>query len=251
MMQVSNSTLAGARQSADPADAANDVLPWQDALAVVQDFLLARFSRRPIRIYEAGGGSLSYLPAQLLETAEVTAVDIDVDQLKKNSYARTKICGDIQVKEFPPGSFDLIVCNYVIEHLDRPGQAIDRFFSALEPGGLLFIAAPNPRSFTPHWFHVLYYRLLLGNKNAGRPGNAPFPIVYHPLASPARLIEYCKRGGYRVAYFREFESVQLGNLRQRHPALSKILNALLRGVEIVSRRNIRCGDFHIVLERPA
>jgi len=256
-MQTSNSVLVGARQSVR-ADAVNDVLPWQQALAIVQDFLLARLSHKAIQIYEAGGGSLSYLPAQLLETADVTAVDIDEAQLQKNSYAQTKICGDIQVKEFPPRSFDLIACNFVIEHLDRPDQAISRFFGALEPGGLLFIAAPNPRSFTgfvtkhtPHWFHVLCYRYLLGNKNAGRPGNAPFPVVYHPIASPAALIAFCKRVGYRVVYFRKFESAQLGNLRERSPAVSKVLNALLRTVEIVSRRNVRCGDFHIVLERPA
>ena len=258
MMQISNSTLAGARQSAVPTDAVNDVMPWQEASAAVQGFLLTRFARKPIRIYEAGGGSLSYLPVALLETADVTVVDIDDAQLQKNSYAKTKIRGDIQVKEFRPDSFDLVVCNYVIEHIDRPDQAITRFLSALKPGGLLFIAAPNPRSFTgfvtkytPHWFHVLYYRLLLGSKNAGRSGNPPFRIVYHPLASPPELIAFCKRQGARVVYFRQFESVQLGNLRQRHPAMARILNALLRGVEIVSRRNIRCGDFHIVLERPA
>lgn len=257
MMQTSNSILAGARQSAAPAGQVNDILPWQQALAIVQDFLLTRLSRKSIQIYEAGGGSLSYLPAQLLATAEVTAVDIDEAQLQKNSYAKTKICADIQVKDFPPRSFDLIACNFVIEHLDRPDLAINRFFAALKPGGLLFMAAPNPRSFTgfvtkltPHWFHVLCYRYLLGNKNAGRPGNAPFPIVYHPIASPAHLIDFCKRAGYRVVYFRKFESAQLGNLRERSPAISKILNALLRTVEIASRRNVRCGDFHIVLERP-
>ncbi len=258
MTQISDSTLVGVRQSTVRADAISDVLPWQQALALVQDFLLARFSGKTIQIYEAGGGSLSYLPAQLLETADVTAVDIDDAQLQKNSYAKTKIRGDIQVTEFPPRSFDLVACNFVIEHLDRPDLAINRFFTALKPGGLVFIAAPNPRSFTgfvtkytPHWFHVLCYRLLLGNKNAGQPGHAPFPVVYHPVASPARLIEFCKRGGYRVVYFREFESAQLGNLRDRSPATSRILSALLRGLEIVLRRNVRCGDFHIVLERPA
>jgi 2-polyprenyl-3-methyl-5-hydroxy-6-metoxy-1,4-benzoquinol methylase len=233
-------------------------LPARTAMTVVQNLLRNRFAGRTIRIYEAGGGSISYLPPEMLRSADVTVVDLDATQIATNRYARSKICGDIQVQEFPEASFDLIVCYNVIEHIERPDRAIQRFLDALAPGGWAFIAAPNPRSFsglatryTPHWFHVWFYRNVLGHKNAGLPGNAPFPIVYHPLVSPQALIRFCKASGYTVAYFQEFESSHLGALRQRRPVVAKILNAFIRALEIVSRQNLRRGDFHIVLEKPA
>jgi SAM-dependent methyltransferase len=252
-------------QSSNLAEIQNALVepqPFEDglapALAVVQNLLRDRFSGRTIRIYEAGGGSTSYLPPDLLRSADITMVDIDDTQLQNNRYARSKICGDIQVQRFPLASFDLVVCYNVIEHIERPDRAINNFLEALAPGGLTFIAAPNPHSFsglatryTPHWFHVWFYRAILGCKDAGRPGNPPFPVVYHPLVSPHRLIEFCKSRGCRILYFREFESSHLSTMRQKRPAVARILNAAIRALEIVSRRNLRSGDFHIVIEKPA
>ena len=228
------------------------------ALAIVQNLLRERFAGRTIRIYEAGGGATSYLPPDLLRGADITIVDIDDTQLQKNKYARSKICGDIQVQQFPSATFDLVVCYNVIEHIERPDRAIDHFLEALAPGGLTFIAAPNPHSFsglatryTPHWFHVWFYRAVLRSKDAGRPGSFPFPVVYHPLVSPQRLIEFCKSRGCRVLYFREFESSHLSTLRKKQPAVARALNALIRALEIVLRRKLSSGDYHIVIEKPA
>jgi len=236
----------------------DEVVPAHRALAIVQNLLLSRFGHNKVRIYEAGGGSLSYLPPDLLGRADITVVDIDGVQLQRNQYANSKIRGDIQVQQFPSASFDLIVCYNVIEHLDRPDKAIGNFFHALAPAGVAFIAAPNPHSLSgfvtrcsPHWFHVLFYRIVHGNKNAGQPGNPPFPTVYHPIVSPQALIEFCKRTGFRVLYFGDFESTHLDTLRQRHPSIAKIVIALVRALEIVSRKDLRRGDFHILLEKPA
>jgi SAM-dependent methyltransferase len=251
-----NPHLAEMQNASLKAEAFNSGL--MSVLAIVQDFLRDRFAGRAIRIYEAGGGSTSYLPPELLRSADITIVDIDDTQLRNNQYARSKICGDIQVQRFPPGSFDLIVCYNVIEHIERPDKAIDNFLEALAPGGLTFIAAPNPHSFsglvtryTPHWFHVWFYRAVLGNKDAGRPGNPPFPVVYHPLVSPHRLIEFCKSRGCKILYFREFESSHLSILREKRPTTAGLLNAFMGALELISRRKLRSGDFHIVIEKVA
>jgi SAM-dependent methyltransferase len=253
---VPSSNLAEIQNALAEPQSSGDGL--ESALASVQDLLRDRFSGRTIRIYEAGGGSTSYLPPDLLRSADITIVDIDDTQLRNNRYARSKICGDIQAQRFPAESFDLVVCYNVIEHIERPDRAIDNFLEALAPGGLTFIAAPNPLSFsglatryTPHWFHVWFYRIALGCKDAGRPGNPPFPVVYHPLVSPHRLIEFCKSRGCRILYFREFEASHIGRLRQNRPLLAGILNAIIRTLEVVSRRNLRSGDFHIVIEKAA
>ena len=106
-----------------------------DTLTVLCKLLKDRFGSKAIRLYEAGGGSSSWLPNELSERASIVVVDIDETQIQNNTYAHQKILGDIQSTAFPPNSFELIVCYNVIEHLPRPDDAIRLFQSALVPGG--------------------------------------------------------------------------------------------------------------------
>src|ERR1039458_7562888 len=96
------------------------------SLQEVQSILANRFSMKAVRIYEAGGGSASWAPPAIRSGSHTTVVDIDETQLKNNDYADVKIMGDIQTQEFPSGTFDLVICYNVIEHLDAPDKAIAR-----------------------------------------------------------------------------------------------------------------------------
>ena len=225
----------------------------------MQSILANRFSTKTVRIYEAGGGSASWAPPAIRSGSHTTVVDIDETQLKNNNYANVKILGDIQTQEFPSGTFDLVICYNVIEHLDAPDKAIAQFYQALTPGGVLFIGAPNPGSFsgwvtkmTPHWFHVMYYRHVLGYKSAGQPGSVPFPAVFHRVINPPVLIEYCGSLGFKVVYFTEYKGMIYENMDQRSPFLGKILSmaVTVANALILWRKDLRNGDYHIVLEKP-
>ena len=109
------------------ATQAPDAMSPQLALSKVQALLVDRCRGKSVRIYEAGGGSISYIPLSSLDNPKVTVVDIDETQLRNNKYAHVKIQGDIQTYEFPASSFDLIVCYNVIEHLRFVDQAIRQF----------------------------------------------------------------------------------------------------------------------------
>ncbi len=147
-----------------------------------------------LSIYEAGGGSTSFLPLDVLRRAHVTVVDIDADQIRNNDYAQETILGDIQIHRFAPGSFDLVICYNVIEHLADVEAALLGFCESLKQGGLMLIGAPNPKSlsgvvtrYSPHWFHVWFYRYVRGEKQAGQPGQPPFPTFFHPLVTLSNL----------------------------------------------------------------
>lgn len=239
------------RSSVTPATA-------QSSLHAVQELLSNKFSGKSIRIYEAGGGSASFLPS-ILKFGTVTVLDIDDIQLQKNSYADHKVLGDVQTHAFPDNSFDLIICYNVIEHLDAPARAFDLFFKALAPGGLLFIGAPNPSSFsgwvvkiTPHWFHVWYYRFVFGYKAAGQPGNMPFRTVYHSLVTPRRLINHCRNLGFRTVYFQEYQGDLIRRLSEQRPFLGTLLGTVVTTLNALTlwRRDLRNGDFHLILEKP-
>jgi hypothetical protein len=75
---------------------------YRSSLQAVHALLKARLTRNKTRIYEAGGGSTSFIQLDFLEDPCITVVDIDEVQLKNNSYADKKILGDIQTHAFPP-----------------------------------------------------------------------------------------------------------------------------------------------------
>lgn len=231
-----------------------------DSLAAAHAAILAALPPGEVAIYEAGGGSSSYLPASVIDRSRVTVVDIDPVQLANNRYADVRIEGDVQARRFPADSFDLVVCYNVIEHLPDVEAALRRFAECVKPGGMVLIGAPNPRSlsgvvtkFTPHWFHVWYYRYVRGEPQAGRPGEPPFPVHYHPLCAVPRLKAFMASLGFSVAYERVYESPRYAEMRARKPGLARVLDATTAAMNalLAGRANVRQGDYHLVLRRDA
>jgi len=242
-----------------PARSTRSVSPGA-ALREVQEFLAGKFAGRFVRIYEAGGGSASALPLSSLKNRNILVVDIDEIQLRNNEYADTKILGDIQTYAPPPNSFDLITCYNVIEHLTDVDQAIEQFFHALAPGGLLFIGAPNPESlfgmitkYSPHWFHVWFYRVILRRKNAGKPGHVPFPTVYHPIVSPKKLLKFSAQIGFELVYLNIYIGDNFTKVKDTRPLLGWLLNVAISSLNglTFNKLNLAHGDYHVVLQKPA
>lgn len=236
----------------------NTTSDLNSSLRAVHELISSRLAGRRLRIYEAGGGSISYLPENLIETSHISVVDVDETQLKKNTYATQKILGDIQTYSFPPNSFDLVVCYNVIEHLDAPDQAIRMFHRALIPGGLLFIGAPNPKSFsglvtrfTPHTMHIWYYYLILGKKSAGQRGEPPFRTIYHKIVNPSNLVNFCRTLGSKPIYLKEYQSRREREMLRSRPFIGWLLYAItgILNVFALGRRNFRNGDYHVVFEK--
>ncbi|MEN3350288.1 MAG: hypothetical protein V7632_3923 [Bradyrhizobium sp.] len=230
----------------------------KQSLLTVHSILEARLPAGPLAVYEAGGGSTSYLPLKVLRRAHVTVVDIDEDQIRNNAYAQEPILGDIQTYRFAPERFDLIICYNVIEHVPDVEAVLSGFCESLKRNGLLLIGAPNPKSlsgivtkYSPHWFHVFFYRYVRGEKKAGLPGEAPFPTHFHPLVTPARLEAFATRHGLQVIYRKKYESPRYPEMRRRKPVLAafidgaaKLMNAMLPG-----KVDVRHGDYHVILRK--
>jgi SAM-dependent methyltransferase len=230
----------------------------RDSLLAVHGILGTKLPPTRLSIYEAGGGSTSFLPLDVLRRAHVTVVDIDEDQIRNNDYAQEAIRGDVQVHRFAPDSFDLVICYNVIEHLPDVEAALNRFCESLRQGGLMFIGAPNPNSlsgvvtkYSSHWFHVWFYRHVRGEKQAGQPGEPPFPTFFHPLVTLANLETFANAHGLELIYRREFESPRFPEMRARKPTLAAMLDAaaIVTNFLIPGKRDVRHGDYHVILRK--
>ena len=74
-----------------------DSLPMRErqerkaSLGEITGLLGNHFGGRPISIYEAGGGSTSYVPLGDLNVAHITLVDIDPRQVARNDIAEPQV----------------------------------------------------------------------------------------------------------------------------------------------------------------
>lgn len=263
---MSELTFLAGQTSQQPAPAINQPqslldLPLGEArnsLLAVHDVLAKALPDGALAIYEAGGGSTSFLPLGVLERAHVTVVDIDPTQIRNNTYAQSTILGDIQTHRFPPSSFDLVICYNVLEHVPDVEATLRGFCEAVRTGGLILIGAPNPASlsgivtkYSPHWFHVWFYRSIRGDKDAGKPGHAPFPTFFHPLVSLPRLEAFARANGLTTIYRRDYESPRYPEMRQRKPALAALVDLVAKVINVFlpERADARRGDYHIVLRK--
>ncbi len=230
----------------------------RQSLLAVHEILSTELRSAKLAVYEAGGGATSFLPLDIMRRAHVTVVDIDETQNLNNDYADEKILGDIQTYRFPSDSFDLVICYNVIEHLPDVQAALLRFCECLKKNGLILIGAPNPNSlsgvvtkYTPHWFHVWFYRHIRGDMDAGKPGEAPFPTFFHPMVSLSNLDAFAKAHGLEVIYCREYESPRFPEMRARKPVFAALIDAaaaVINGL-LPRKTDVRHGDYHVILRK--
>jgi SAM-dependent methyltransferase len=125
-------------------------------------------------------------------------------------YGRERLGLDIRTSslweaELAPETFSAVALGDVIEHLPRPGEALDRIGSLLEPGGVIWLALPDAgspvaRALGRRWWsviptHVQYFtrgslRILLK-----RHGFAVLEIRTAPKAFRVRYY-FDRIGGY-------------------------------------------------------
>ncbi len=152
-----------------------DVLVWADNN--VRKEVLDGEGKRALDVGCAYG-----FVVELLSGLGYEAVGIDI-----SSYAVRKgsvlglIRADVESLPFKSGSFDLVTCFAVLEHLLRPDKALREVYRVLKPGGVVVATTPNTSLTATLIVHVL-----------GRE-----PLETHPSAtSPNGWIERFARAGF-------------------------------------------------------
>lgn len=167
-------------------------------------------SREPLRrVLDAGCGY--ELPLDLESNVHLVGIDASAEALAKNENVDDAIVGAIETYDLGEGIYDAVICWTVLEHLERPQDALQNFVRALRSGGLLIIGVPNVWSIkglitkaTPHRFHVWAYRHLFGCPDAGKPGFGPYRTYLKLAISPGRLKQFARANKLEVVYARRY-----------------------------------------------
>jgi 2-polyprenyl-3-methyl-5-hydroxy-6-metoxy-1,4-benzoquinol methylase len=209
--------------------------------------------KKGLKVLEAGCGSRSLI--QLPPDACIVGVDISEDQLSKNTGLHEKRVGDIQTCDLGEDDFDLIICWDVLEHLDRPLDAVSNFFRAVKKDGAIILAFPNVMSvkglvtkFTPHLFHIMAYRYLWQQKTIGKKGYyAPFRTYMRFGISPDALRTFAGKHGFETAHCRAYQGVMQRQLRRRNVGIDRLFQAAEPLVKALTLGSVGVKDSDVIV----
>jgi len=125
---------------------------------------------------------------------------------------------------------------------------------ALKPDGMLVLGLPNVIStkglvtkFTPHRFHVWFYRRIKNSPRAGLPGYGPFKTYLRWSLRPRTLRASLERLGFAIEHFEPYSEDWVERSLRGHALLCLLWRSLslaLRPFGITA-----LGDFAIVGRR--
>jgi ubiquinone/menaquinone biosynthesis C-methylase UbiE len=135
--------------------------------------------------------------------------DVVEDQLKANPYlTEYRVCRG-EALPFPAGSFDLVSCNMVLEHLTDPVTVFTEAARVLVPGGVLV-------AMTPHRNHPIVFlasillhprwRSWLVRLSDKRSSEYVFPTVYR-ANTPKQVATIAAQSGLSVTTAEPFQSL--------------------------------------------
>jgi SAM-dependent methyltransferase len=178
----------------------------------------------------------------------LVGIDIDEDGLAARTDLDSKVLADLRTVEMPEGSADVIYNAYVLEHVEGAEQVLDNFVRWLRPGGVLLLKIPDGESVfgwlakrTPFASHVLVHRVVRRNKNAGKPGHAPFPTVYDPVVSRSGIHAYCAKRNLIIE-----EEVATNSAPGRLGRLAFLVNVPLRLMALASGGRLTAAHNNLV-----
>lgn len=224
--------------------------------AFLDEFLKKQFA---IRLLEAGCGSASQLSFPDKQV-HMTGIDISLKQLNRNHSLDVKIQADIQYYTYQPSSYDVIVCQWVLEHLSKPDLALHGFALAVDKGGLIVLAVPNVLSvkglitkYTPFFVHVWIYRHLHNRQiHSQQDDIGPFRTYLRYSIRPNAIRQFAEDNALQVVYFASSDLLDApwaftgGKLASVARATYKALKNI---VKIITFGLLDDSEFYMVLQR--
>ncbi len=123
--------------------------------------LINSLNLKPGRVLEVGSSTGLLLSILKEKGWKVTGVEISSEAAR---YAERRGVSTLQIPieelNLPLKSFDLIIANHTLEHLQNPEEVLQKIHELLRDGGILLIDVPNFGGFSARIFKKSWFALL-------------------------------------------------------------------------------------------
>jgi SAM-dependent methyltransferase len=152
---------------------------WRPASHVYRD-RVADHLTPTARVLDLGCGRGGVMEELHPRAGQVVGLDPDLVSLREHRAPfLPRVCGRAGALPYPDGTFDLVCCSWVLEHLPDPESALVEVARVLAPGGRFVFLTPNRRH------PLLVLNRLLGwtkgrliDRLYGRAEADTFPALY-------------------------------------------------------------------------
>jgi SAM-dependent methyltransferase len=154
-------------------------------------------SGRPVTALDAGCGRVSQLRAFRPRIGRMVGADIHQPETPLphlDEFAVVDLCGPSDA--FEPGTFDVVLSSFTLEHFAAPGRALTNLRSWLAPGGTLVATTVNRR----HPFVGAYLGLPAGLRQRLQPLVKSTAADAHPIVGacndPTAITDALEAAGF-------------------------------------------------------
>lgn len=179
-----------------------DMSPGYKPSGSIYEGLLKKHLFPETRVLDAGCGRGGVIELYAERVGEAVGLDTDLGSLQEHRCLKELVVGNLAAMPFPGGFFDVVLCSWVVEHLEEPNAVFQEMARVLNRGGHLLLLTPNGWSYT-----TLINRLLpaplrrwLVRTVYGRPSKDIFPPFYR-ANTKGRLDAELKQAGLRNEEF--------------------------------------------------
>jgi len=103
------------------------------------------------RVLDAGAGNCPFEP--FFRHTDYIPIDFcRAEKQREHGYGDMVAYSDLSNIPFRSGSFDMILCTQVLEHMPEPENTLREFYRLIKPGGDLFLTVPQSQ-----WEHLQPY----------------------------------------------------------------------------------------------
>jgi SAM-dependent methyltransferase len=182
-------------------------LSYNNGTEIFYSWIRSRTSARTVML-NLGAGSEIGPPVRSFrgEVARVVGADIDRSVLNNPGLDEAYVCGD--TLPFGQSAFDVVVSDYVLEHVAKPRIFMAEVHRVLKPDGSFFFRTPNLFHYVSiaGWLLPHHLHLLLANRVRGLEAEAhdPYP-TYYRLNTAGRVRREARRAGFGTIDLRLIE----------------------------------------------
>lgn len=124
-----------------------DMNPGHKHSGSIYEGLVKRHLTPKARVLDAGSGRGGVIELYAEKARQAVGLDTDLASLREHRCLKQLVVGSLAAMPFPRGLFDVILCSWVVEHLEEPDAVFREMARVLNGGGHLLLLTPNACSY--------------------------------------------------------------------------------------------------------